>query len=105
MIEPQGNLVKTYHFKDCTVEVYDAAYAGKTEAELDQIRLEAFVHLKSFLAVSRCSHNLKSLFFPGNQFFKELVINDLVIHKTNLIHNFPQLYGLVRDTQGNLRIL
>ncbi|MFR1050671.1 MAG: hypothetical protein ACLSE7_02985 [Lachnospirales bacterium] len=41
MIEPQGNLVKTYHFKDCTVEVYDAAYAGKTEAELDQIRLEA----------------------------------------------------------------
>lgn len=41
MVEPQGNLVKTYYLEGCTVEVYDAAYAGKTEEELEQIRLEA----------------------------------------------------------------
>lgn len=41
MVELEGKCVKRYKTKNCTVEIWDGAYAGKTEAELDAIRLEA----------------------------------------------------------------
>lgn len=41
MVKLEGKCVKRYQTEHCTVEIWDGAYAGKTEAELDTIRLEA----------------------------------------------------------------
>lgn len=41
MVELEGKCVKRYQTKNCTVEIWDGAYAGKTDAELAAIRLEA----------------------------------------------------------------
>lgn len=41
MVELQGNIVATYRGEGCTVYIRDAAYAGKSEAELERVRLEA----------------------------------------------------------------
>lgn len=40
-MEPEGNLVATYQTEHCTVYIRDAAYAGKTEQELEAIREHA----------------------------------------------------------------
>ena len=37
----QGNIVHVYHFDGCTVRVSDAAYAGKSKEELEQIKKNA----------------------------------------------------------------
>lgn len=39
----EGNIVAEYHYPElgCTVRISDAAYAGKTEAELEEVRREA----------------------------------------------------------------
>lgn len=41
MVVPEGKCVKRYKTENCTVEIWDGAYAGKTEEELEAIRLEA----------------------------------------------------------------
>lgn len=41
MVELEGKCVKRYQLENCAVEIWDGAYAGKTEAELEAIRLEA----------------------------------------------------------------
>lgn len=41
MVKLEGKCVKRYRTERCTVEIWDGAYAGKTEAELEAIRLEA----------------------------------------------------------------
>lgn len=41
MVELEGKCVKRYQTDNCTVEIWDGAYAGKTEEELEAIRLEA----------------------------------------------------------------
>lgn len=41
MIELEGKCVKRYEYLGCTVEIWDGAYAGKTEEELEAIRWEA----------------------------------------------------------------
>lgn len=41
MVELEGKCVKRYQTERCTVEIWDGAYAGKTEAELEAIRWEA----------------------------------------------------------------
>ena len=37
----QGNIVHVYHFDGCMVRVSDAAYAGKSKEELEQIKANA----------------------------------------------------------------
>lgn len=41
MVELEGKCVKKYKTETCTVEIWDGAYAGKTEEELEAIRWEA----------------------------------------------------------------
>lgn len=41
MVELKGNIVATYRGEGCTVYIRDAAYAGKSEKELEAIRWEA----------------------------------------------------------------
>lgn len=41
MVKIEGNIVATYKYEHATVYVSDAAYAGKTEEELEKIRREA----------------------------------------------------------------
>lgn len=41
MVELEGKCVKRYKTEHATIEIWDGAYAGKTEEELDEIRWEA----------------------------------------------------------------
>lgn len=40
-MEHTGNIVGTYHYANSTVYISDAAYASKSEEELDEIRQNA----------------------------------------------------------------
>lgn len=41
MVELEGKCVARYELPGCVAEIWDGAYAGKTEEELEAIRWEA----------------------------------------------------------------
>lgn len=55
----------------------------------DQIRLFPPGGLISFLPVSRCSDQLNSIFFPGNQLFHSFPLQLLIVHQKQSVHKGP----------------
>lgn len=40
-LEPEGKIVEIYQTECCTIKICDAAFAGRTEEELERVRWEA----------------------------------------------------------------